>query len=375
MTGANFKLFNFFGVPVNISLFSFLITAILVFPIAERHGAVVATGVVVGLLLSILLHEMAHAFVGMRVGAKVLGIQLDMLGGATLFQHKAPSYFKDVAISISGPATNFILWQLLEWGYNTMLNSRGPNTSIELVFIMFYLSFYNLFLGILNAMPGFPLDGGQVVHSFAMGITRHEKFSAGITLALSSMVSVFLLYYFVLNGRGNSSVSIGWVFWLFIIFWIMSSSISLWQQANTQIGFAPTSRQKDEKQQEEAQKRAKSHPGHTIFEQGRAHMLAREYTQAINAFNQALQLEPNEGAYLDYRAYTYVEMGEYNFALQDYNNLLQIAPQRDDYYSARAQLYQKVGNFAAAAADADYALSLNSLNAQAMEIKRAVARS
>jgi Zn-dependent protease/regulator of sirC expression with transglutaminase-like and TPR domain len=366
------RLFNFFGIPVYISLFSIIITALIVLPVADRYGAVVATGCVVGLLISILLHELAHAFVGMRTGAKVTGVQLDMLGGATFFQHKSPSYFKDVLISAAGPATNFAIWGLCLWITNMMNESRGE-VSFELFAILTIVGFYNLFLGILNALPGYPLDGGQIIHSFTMGVTRNEKFAALLTLITSLAVAGFLLFYFVISGA-RTSVSFGWIFWLFIILWIVSSAFTLYQQATPRVTFAPTVRQQAESRQAEEAQRAKTHKGFAAFEQGRNHMLAREYPQAITAFSEALRLEPDELSYLDYRAYTFNEMGEYQAALQDYNRLLQFAPNRDDYYSSRAQIFQKLGNYQAAAADADYALSINSLNNQAIEIKRNLQR-
>jgi Zn-dependent protease len=369
---SGFRLFNFFGIPVYISLFSIIITALIVLPVADQYGAVVATGCVVGLLISILLHEMAHAFVGIRTGAQVTGIQLDMLGGATYFQHKSPSYFKDALISAAGPATNFAIWGVCLWATDTMRKSDG-DVSFELFAILTIVGFYNLFLGILNALPGYPLDGGQIVHSFAMGVTRHEKFAALITLITSLGVAGFLLFNYVLSPR-RTGIAIGWIFWLFIIIWIVSSAVMLYQQANSRITFAPTPRQQAERQREEAEHKAKTHKGYAAFEQGRAHMLAREYSQAIAAFNEALRQEPNELSYFDYRAYTFTEMGDYNAALQDYNTLLQLAPQRDDYYSARAQVLQKMGNYQAAYNDVQYALNLNSLNTQAMELKRQLER-
>jgi Zn-dependent protease len=370
---SGFRLFNFFGIPVYISLFSLIITALIVLPVADRYGAVVAVGCVIGLLISILLHEMAHAFIGMRTGAKVTGIQLDMLGGATFFQHKSPSYFKDALISAAGPATNFAIWGLCLWATDTMRNSDG-DVSFELFAILTIVGFYNLFLGILNALPGYPLDGGQIVHSFTMGLTRNEKFSALLTLITSLGVAGFLLFYFVLSGQRTGTIAIGWIFWLFIIFWIVVSAITLYQQANPRVTFAPTPLQQAERLRKEAERKAKTQKGFPAFEQGRNFMLAREYPQAIAAFTEALRLEPDEQSYLDYRAYTFTEMGDFNAALNDYNLLLQVSPQRDDYYSARAQVFQKMGNYQAAYNDVQHALNLNSLNTQAMELKRQLER-
>src|SRR5215470_736831 len=71
--------------------------------------------IVVGLLLSILLHELGHAFVGRLFGAHVSHIELTGLGGVAHFERSLPrSTLARSAIYLAGPAVNLALWKGLE---------------------------------------------------------------------------------------------------------------------------------------------------------------------------------------------------------------------------------------------------------------------
>src|SRR4029434_8204999 len=68
--------------------------------------------IVVGLLLSILLHELGHAFAGPLLNARVSHIELTRIGGIAHFERSLPrSALARSVISLAGPAVNLGLWQ------------------------------------------------------------------------------------------------------------------------------------------------------------------------------------------------------------------------------------------------------------------------
>ncbi len=366
--GAGLRLFTFRGVPVELDIFAIFLIAIYAFSIGNGVGLGVGLAVSLGIFGSILVHEISHAVIGTWMGARVTGIKLNVLGGATYFASKPASYPKDMFISLAGPASNLILWQICDIAFKT-LEQQSNFDSVEVLYILFYLSRANLFLGIFNALPAFPLDGGQALHALLMWITRREKLAAGVIMVLGVISAAGILYWYT-NGFNIRSVGISLIFALFIAYWIASSSIALYRQAASPARPAPTPRQRAEMQQHEAERRAKSHPGTVVFEQGKTALLSHEYSQAIQKFSEALQIEPDEITYLDYRAYTFVQMGESSQALADYNRLLEIAPKRADFYTARAQVYFQIGNHEAARADVEQALNLNPTEGLALELKQ-----
>ncbi|MEI6046917.1 MAG: site-2 protease family protein, partial [Chloroflexota bacterium] len=332
-------------------------------------------GVALGIVISILIHEMAHALIGSWLGAKVIGIRLHVLGGVTFFSHKPPSYFKDMLISLAGPASNIALWQICELGAKLVIKPVGGVDLSDLFYILLYLSIANLFLGIFNALPGFPLDGGQALYALVRWVTRREKLSAGIVMVLGC-VSAFGIVYVGTDGFNFSaglSNLINLIFTIYIAYWIASSSIALYKQAVSPIKPSLTPRQQAELRQREAEKLSKNRPGYAAFEEGKSYLLSKEYKHAVESFTQALQIEPTDLDYLDYRAYALSQMGDYRRALEDYNRLIEKAPRRTDFYTSRAMVNKNMGYLEAARADIEQALKINPAEGYAMQLKQELA--
>ena len=143
----------------------------------------------ISLIISISIHEFAHAFIASKLGdptAKLLGrvtlnplAHLDPLGTFLLlfagFGWGKPVPFnpiylknpkRDVAIiSFAGPASNFLLAILV-----SIVIHLTPQTDLGLFTLIHYLlymiAFYNLVLGFFNLIPIHPLDGFKVVNGF-----------------------------------------------------------------------------------------------------------------------------------------------------------------------------------------------------------------
>src|SRR5262245_64875187 len=67
--------------------------------------------IIVGILVSILLHELGHAFAGRPFKAHVSHIELTGLGGIAHFERSLPgSVLARTIIYLAGPAVNLGLW-------------------------------------------------------------------------------------------------------------------------------------------------------------------------------------------------------------------------------------------------------------------------
>lgn len=143
--------------------------------------------VAVALIVSISIHEFAHAYVADRLGdptAKYLGrvtlnpkAHLDPIGTLLLlvagFGWGKPVPFnavnlknpkRDAAlISFAGPASNFSMAIILTIIFHIL---PGGLVSELLQSFLFLTIFYNLILGFFNLIPIHPLDGFKVVNGF-----------------------------------------------------------------------------------------------------------------------------------------------------------------------------------------------------------------
>src|SRR5688572_823934 len=116
------------------------------------------------LYLSVLLHEASHAVMARRYGFPVSSITLHFLGGMTAIEGEANKPRQEFMIAVVGPLTSIAvgacsvgLWFVTPDGLLKM--------AVE------GLAGANLLVGILNLVPGLPLDGGRVLKSVVWGAT------------------------------------------------------------------------------------------------------------------------------------------------------------------------------------------------------------
>jgi Zn-dependent protease/CBS domain-containing protein len=132
--------------------------------------AVVAT---ILFLLSVLIHEMAHALMALRQGVKVRKITLFMFGGVAELEREPPSPRAEFLITIVGPLSSFLLGAIflglgsLFARVDMMLtNPEGLVSRLDALSALFlWLGPINIVLAVFNMLPGFPLDGGRVLRS------------------------------------------------------------------------------------------------------------------------------------------------------------------------------------------------------------------
>jgi Zn-dependent protease len=129
---------------------------------AWKYVAGVAFAVV--LYLSVLLHEASHAFMARRYGFPVTSITLHFLGGMTAVEGEAQKPRQEFMIAVVGPVTSIAvgaaaggLWLVMPDGLLRMAVGA--------------LAGGNLLVGLLNLIPGLPLDGGRILKSAVWGAT------------------------------------------------------------------------------------------------------------------------------------------------------------------------------------------------------------
>jgi Zn-dependent protease/CBS domain-containing protein len=116
------------------------------------------------LYLSVLLHEASHALMAQHYGHPVSSITLHFLGGATAIEGEARRPREEFMIAVVGPLTSIAVG-LAAW----LLSLVTPGGLIGMA--VGGLAVANLVVGVLNLIPGLPLDGGRVLKAAVWGLT------------------------------------------------------------------------------------------------------------------------------------------------------------------------------------------------------------
>lgn len=116
------------------------------------------------LYLAVLLHEISHALVARRFGTVVPSITLHFLGGMTAVQGEARSPRQEFWVAVVGPLTS------LGVGGVAWVAYRQADQGLVGLFL-FGLAAGNLLIGVLNLVPGLPLDGGRVFKAAVWKVT------------------------------------------------------------------------------------------------------------------------------------------------------------------------------------------------------------
>lgn len=164
---------TFVGVPVYIGWTWVLLAAFItwtsgqsyarVYPELGAMGYAIGLAVAVGLLVSVLVHEAAHALSARAFGLKVRRIVADLMGGHTAFEGRTTPWSQGIT-GVAGPTANLLLAGVL---YAVGLALPEGVTSAALL----RLGFINVLLAVFNLLPGLPLDGGQVLMAAVWRLT------------------------------------------------------------------------------------------------------------------------------------------------------------------------------------------------------------
>ncbi|NWJ48134.1 MAG: M50 family metallopeptidase [Chloroflexi bacterium] len=239
MFGNSFKLFTWRGVEIFMDLTALFIIVFYVATlggVSRNDGLLIGVAVGVLIIASILIHELAHAAVGMLLGAKVDKIMLSVIGGVCVFGSKRTSNWRDLLISLAGPASNFALWFIFNLSFEQTRNQSLQTTAW--IYICYYVSQANLLLAIFNLLPGFPLDGGQALRALVLLVTRRELWAAW-AVALGGLGVGGFFAFIVINDLQSGQPSVLNVILLGMLgYWIVSASLGQLQSTKQFTGQA-----------------------------------------------------------------------------------------------------------------------------------------
>jgi Zn-dependent protease len=110
-------------------------------------------------------------------------------GGLAIGSSALNNRWQRIAVYLTGPAAGFLLYGLV-----LLLQSSGDmkQTTPLLRGVLFQLEFINLWWGLLNLLPIWPLDGGQVSRDFLGWLIPGQgvRASLGISIVVAGLLAV-----------------------------------------------------------------------------------------------------------------------------------------------------------------------------------------
>jgi Zn-dependent protease len=204
----SFRLGRLRGISIGVHWSVLFIAGLLAWGLATRIlptaaagqpvGAYWAAGILVAgmFFVSLLAHELAHAFFAVRAGVRVEGITLWLLGGVARLDGDASTPGHDLRIAASGPIVSGLLG-IGFGGIATWLSATGVAPLVAEAAL--WLARVNLLLAVFNLLPGAPLDGGRIVRSVAWRLGRDRLRAALVATRIGRALGFGLVAFGMLE--------------------------------------------------------------------------------------------------------------------------------------------------------------------------------
>jgi Zn-dependent protease len=164
--------------------------------------------------VSVLVHELGHGLSGRAVGDEPIGIVLYAMGGFCAFDPGRQSPVQRLLVLISGPGAGFVLLTLVLAAANAtygiapadamaLIGVGHPNDFRAMIqflrstpplslHALHALLFINFWWGVLNLLPIWPLDGGQITGVVLGMVNRRDGARWGHVVSLLTAALIAL---------------------------------------------------------------------------------------------------------------------------------------------------------------------------------------
>lgn len=230
-------LFKLFGFGVAVDLTWLILAALVTWSLAAGlfpalypelgQTAYWSMGVVgmIGLLISIVVHEFSHSLVARAYGMPIKGITLFIFGGVAEMNEEPVGPKPEFFMAIIGPITSLVVAAVF---YALTLGVEAVGWPVTVSGVLSYLATINVILAVFNMVPAFPLDGGRVLRAALWGWKGNYLRATRIASNFGEGFGLLLILLAVFSVLGGNFI--GGMWWFLIGLFVRGAAQASYQQ-------------------------------------------------------------------------------------------------------------------------------------------------
>ena len=196
--------FSLFGIPVRVHPLFWLFSAALGWHGARHLNLTVIW--VVCVFFSILIHELGHALTAQSFGWPPHIVLYSFGGYASYTPAWGHTTGRSIMVLFAGPGAGFVFYAVI-LGVERLMLRQHVELSTAGEYALDSLEFINLWWGLVNLLPVYPLDGGQITRAFLTHFRARDGYD--ISLKLSLVVAVGVAYILYQRGMTFNALLFG----------------------------------------------------------------------------------------------------------------------------------------------------------------------
>jgi Zn-dependent protease len=146
--------------------------------------------------VSVAAHELAHVWVARRFGQSNPTVVVQLLGGPYVMETDPKSAGEELRIAIAGSLLSGVV--AIVFAIPALVIDFGPLAAapdpVQAVgFVATMVAIFNAMLGLINLVPGYPMDGARVLHAVAWSRTGSQQAAAAVAIRVGRYVGYCLI--------------------------------------------------------------------------------------------------------------------------------------------------------------------------------------
>jgi Zn-dependent protease/CBS domain-containing protein len=175
-----------------------------------------AGATVLGVALSIILHELGHTLAARAFGLPIKSITLFVFGGVAEMEGEPKAPLAELCMAVAGPLVSVALGFV----FIALGDLVGPGAPREYAGVLHYLGVLNFTLAAFNMLPAFPLDGGRVFRALIWFFTGDAIKATRIAARTGEFLGLLMMG---LGALASITTNLAGGLWWIILGWFIYS--------------------------------------------------------------------------------------------------------------------------------------------------------